>query len=372
MHGYRSGHAAVLCILVLLALVASACPPPLQKPSQQAVPFTLSKPTLVSSGPVSLEVGTNRWPTPGTSLEEAFLPVAVTIRNTGDQPLCGGVSTAVLSDTAGASVSALFPAGVVTRLFGSFAALGPLSHPTLRTAMVRDQEAALLFVQWRGGGLSPGRSGFHGSTPGLPHTPRLPHLGPPARSFVPPPRSPRFSSPPSPFFPGHPGGYRGGMNQRGKGFHGGIPRPPHLGRSPWGMVPPPFAFPYSRPYAPLPPTPLVPWYSPFPPLSPYSPFPYAYPYDPTPPYAYPPVLPPELPPREEKPPQLDQALVKEILTVAFATRPLAAQEERKGFLFFPFPVPDTGSTTLTWDWYDCSTHALVAHLAVPIVVEKTV
>jgi len=84
------------------------------------------------------------------------------------------------------------------------------------------------------------------------------------------------------------------------------------------------------------------------------------------------VLPPTLQPREEEPPQVDQALVTEILTAAFASRPLAPQEERSGFLFFPLPVPHVGSTVLTWGWYDCVTHALVAHLSLPIAVDRKV
>jgi hypothetical protein len=75
-------------------------------------------------------------------------------------------------------------------------------------------------------------------------------------------------------------------------------------------------------------------------------------------------------PREGEQPKIDQTLIKEILTTAFASRPLASQEERSGFLFFPLPVPDVGTTMLTWGWYDCSTQALVAHLAVTIVVER--
>ncbi|HVO68903.1 MAG TPA: hypothetical protein VMT24_02590 [Aggregatilineaceae bacterium] len=45
---------------------------------------------------MSLTVGTNRLPTQGSGVEEAFLPVAVTVRNTGDRPLYAGLHTAVL------------------------------------------------------------------------------------------------------------------------------------------------------------------------------------------------------------------------------------------------------------------------------------
>jgi len=84
------------------------------------------------------------------------------------------------------------------------------------------------------------------------------------------------------------------------------------------------------------------------------------------------LFPPTLQPREEEHPEVDQAPVTEIVTAAFASRPLAPQEERSGFLFFPLPVPDVGSTVLTWGWYDCATHELVAHLSMPIPVEKKV
>jgi len=89
-------------------------------------------------------------------------------------------------------------------------------------------------------------------------------------------------------------------------------------------------------------------------------------------FDYGPLFPPTLQPREEEHPEVDQALVTEIVTAAFASRPLAPQEERSGFLFFPLPVPDVGSTVLTWGWYDCATHELVAHLSMPIPVEKKV
>jgi hypothetical protein len=58
----------------------------------------------------------------------------------------------------------------------------------------------------------------------------------------------------------------------------------------------------------------------------------------------------------------------QIFALAFATPPLAAQEERSGFLFFPFPIPSVGPTQLDWGWYDCATRELVAQLALPIVV----
>ena len=102
----------LLSLIALLALVAMACTPPVKGSLHQAAPFPLSEPTIVSAGPVSLAVGTTQWSNPAIGVEEAFLPVAVTVRNAGNRPLCGGVSTVTLEDAAGASVSALFPEGV--------------------------------------------------------------------------------------------------------------------------------------------------------------------------------------------------------------------------------------------------------------------
>jgi len=129
--------------------------------------------------------------------------------------------------------------------------------------------------------------------------------------------------------------------------------------SPYGYYAPYSPFPPSLP--PFNPTPFSPFDRPPPPLSPYG---YA-------PYGYPP-LPanPGLP--EEHYPAVDSALIKEILSTAFASRPLAQQEERSGFLFFPLPVPSQGATLLAWDWYDCATSELVTHLSIPISVEKKV
>src|SRR5712692_931674 len=171
MYAQPRWHAGVLSALTfLLALMGSACTPAVQVPQRPAAPLTLSNPTVLSSGPVSLAVGTNPWSKPETGLEEAFLPVAVTVRNTGTQTLCGGVATAVLGDAAGATVSATRPAGVVTRLFGPLAALGPLSPPAVRAATLTGQDSFLLLVHsssgGHAGGMSPGGRGFSGGTPG--------------------------------------------------------------------------------------------------------------------------------------------------------------------------------------------------------------
>jgi hypothetical protein len=135
------------------------------------------------------------------------------------------------------------------------------------------------------------------------------------------------------------------------------PFPP---RSPYGYAP---YSPFDSPVTPFNPSPFSPFYQPFPPLSPYGYAPYG--------YGYPP-LPPNLGLPEENRPTVDSSLIKEILSTAFASRPLALQEERSGFLFFPLPVPNEGATLLTWDWYDCATHELVTHLSIPVAVEKKV
>jgi hypothetical protein len=130
--------------------------------------------------------------------------------------------------------------------------------------------------------------------------------------------------------------------------------------SPYGYAP---YSPYSSPLTPFNSSPLSPFYQPFPLPSPYG----SAPYD----YGYPPLL-PDLPPPAENYPTVDSSLVKEILSTAFPSRPLASQEERSGFLFFPLPVPNAGATMLTWSWYDCFTHELVAYLSVQIPIEKKV
>jgi hypothetical protein len=58
--------------------------------------------------------------------------------------------------------------------------------------------------------------------------------------------------------------------------------------------------------------------------------------------------------------------MREIVTEAFANRPLEPQEVRTGFLFFPRPAAGAQALTLTWSWYDCLTQELMAHLSVPV------
>jgi len=52
--------------------------------------------------------------------------------------------------------------------------------------------------------------------------------------------------------------------------------------------------------------------------------------------------------------------MREIVTAAFASRPLEPQEARTGFLFFPRPAARAQKLTLTWSWYDCLTRELMA------------
>ncbi|HJY82135.1 MAG TPA: hypothetical protein VKK81_13760, partial [Candidatus Binatia bacterium] len=132
MHIRRSIQAVFQYFLApLFVLLAIGCTPAVKVAPKQTSPLLLSNPTSVSSGSVSLAVGTNRWGKQDSGLEEAFFPIAVTVRNSGDRTLCGGAPTAVLGDSSGASVSATLPEGVVTRLFGPLASLGPTSRPTV-------------------------------------------------------------------------------------------------------------------------------------------------------------------------------------------------------------------------------------------------
>jgi len=139
---------------------------------------------------ISLAVGTNRWPEANTRLEETFLPVAVTVRNTDSGMLCGGVASAVLSDASGASVSASIPEGVLARLFGPVARHESAVGLTPSTTVEADDRRLLLFVHGSHGSHAGSMS--HGGH-GVPH------------AFAPSPRffgSPFFFSPfASPGFP---------------------------------------------------------------------------------------------------------------------------------------------------------------------------
>jgi hypothetical protein len=254
------------------------------------------------------------------------LPIAVTVRNTGTQPLCGGVATATLSDATGASISAVFPEGVVTRLIGPLALLDSHELFVRSSAVFGPNRAEFTIIPvWGPGGFSGGfgggfggfGGGFGGVGPGF------------GSSFGP--------------------GFGGGLGSSfGPGFGGGLGSGfgPGFGPGPFwgGSFPSPFYGPYSSPF-----------YSPWPPFG-------RFPYQRS--------LPPlgeEMP--RQRPEETKTPLLQEIFSVAFASRPLASQEERSGFLFFPLPAQAAGTQTLTWDWYDCNTKQLLAHLTVPISLE---
>lgn len=332
---------------LLLALLAAACTHPLRASHQQSTPFTLTNPAQVSTDTVTLAVGTNHWSGQSTSLiEDAFLPLAVTVRNTSTKTLCGGVATAVLSDSAGTSSSAIFPEGVVAKLIGPLAGLDPRFLPTSNDTTIAHEEVFLLRIDSHGGhtsstGHSSGGfhsgSGFQGGFGGTPH------LGGTYRGFTPLPFGQPYHSPLSP-----------------------------LGGTHRSFVPAPFSGPYYSPFSPFSPSPFSPFSSPFypPSYSPfYSPWPSPSPYGDMP-YRYAPLPSPDLHPPREEPQETNTPALKEILTAAFASRSLAPQEERSGFLFFQLPIPQSGSTVLTWDWYDCSTHELIAHLSIPLNAER--
>ena len=80
--------------LFLLAAAASlsllACTPTKRMVSPQASPVRLQDPTTTHTDSATLTVGTNRWNNSAAILEEAFLPLSVTMRNTSSCPLCGG------------------------------------------------------------------------------------------------------------------------------------------------------------------------------------------------------------------------------------------------------------------------------------------
>jgi len=300
--------------IFMLALSVAACTHPLGASHQRSLALTLTDPVQVRTDTVTLAVGTNHWSGKNASLlEDTFLPLAVTVRNTSTKTLCGGIATATLSDATGTSSSAIFPEGVVTKLIGPLASFDPLFLPTGNDTVTTHEKFFLLRVGGRGGRIGGG------------------------------------------------GGYGGGF----PGQFGGVP---YFGGYPRSSVPPSFGWPSYSPFAPFPLSPFSPFSSPFP-----SPFPP--PWSSPPrfgdlPYRYIPLPPSSRTLPREEPQETNVPALKEIFTIAFASRSLAAQEERSGFLFFQLPIPQSGATTLTWDWYDCSTHELVAHLAIPVNPKK--
>ncbi len=336
-----------LCLVVAVAVCACSVP----KWTLHSDPsFTLMEPTTVSTSALSLTVGTNGWPMENTLLEESFLPVPVTMRNTSARALCGGVASARLSDASGASVAASFPTNVVARLFGPLAKDDSSGRMALSAARPLDDRGSIVFVHGGSGGHGGGLGhGGHYAPHTFGATPRF--FGSPF-SFSPfaAPRLPFYSNPYAPF---------------------GYPFSPFAApRSPFYSNPyAPFGSPYSfSPFA----APGLPFYA-----NPYSPF--GYPFSPTypysgefAPYSYAPALPSEVYPQYEAPTEDTHRLISEIFTLAFVSRPLTPQEDRSGFLFFPRPLPTMGAPLLTWDWYDCETQVFVTQLSTPVVARKRI
>ena len=283
-----------ICWFVLLVTIVSisllSCTPTTRPLSPQVRSLVLRDPVTAHTDGAALTVGTNRWSTSAAVLEEAFLPLAVTMRNTSTRPLCGGAPTAALHTVDGSSFSAVLPTSVVNRLFGPLASAEPAVLQRTANAQGGDTPPLLLLV--------------HGSHGGHAHS----------------------------------GGIHGG------GIHRFAPFRFHS----------PFYSPFHSPFY----SPFYPYsWTPFAPFSRYSPYDYGYtlpPLNPNPPSA------------ETEQPHIDQSLMREIFTEAFASRPLEPQEERTGFLFFPRPAASAQSLTLTWSWYDCVSHELMVNLSVPV------
>ena len=308
----RTGTLRLSLLAAITGAVLIACTLTTKTLPRRSPPLVLSDPTSTSSDPVSLTVGTNRWSPSATVLEEAFFPLAVTMHNTGERPLCGGAPTAALHAPDGSASAAVLPTSVITQLFGPVAAVEQGFHQQTANPGGSNTGVRLLLVYGshggyaQGGGMQSGMGGGHRFSP-------LPYTSP-------------FSSP----------------------YY-----------SPFSS---PYYSPYSTPY-------YSPFSSPFAPyaLSPYSPF--ASPFSRYAPYEYGSALPP-LPPNvqepEAAPGQTTHSLITDIVTAAFASRPLAPHETRTGFLFFPRPTARGTPFTLTWSWYDCVTQQPIAHLSVPV------
>jgi hypothetical protein len=140
----------------------------------------------------------------------------------------------------------------------------------------------------------------------------------------------------------------------------------------------PYASPFLSPYASPFTSPLTLPYSyaaPYrygltlPPLLPQSPFtslysaPFASPL--LPPFSYPAPYEYDSPLPPTAPSLAAPLLIKDILTAAFTSQPLAPHETRTGFLFFPRPTVRETALTLMWDWYNCVTREWHARLSVP-------
>ena len=326
----------LLTVLMTLSLVA--CTPTARTVARQESPLVLRDPLSTHTDHATLTVGTNRWQIAAAVLEEAFLPLAVTMHNTSHRSLCGGTSTASLHSPEGSAFSAVLPTSVVTRLFGPLAAVehefpsGPPRQPEGRQIHCSCVSKTIMAVLCPVVGYREAvyLGWLHCRSLLLPlHLFRLLSL----------PRSRRPSPPRSVLLPIH----RSILRFTPHSHLLSLPRllllPLHPSRRP---SPPHFLPILGARFAPFPPYPRYGYGYALPPLPPAPPF--------------------AEPPR----PQHDQALMQEIVTAAFASRPLESQEVRTGFLFFPQPATRAQTLTLTWSWYDCHTHELMAHLSVPV------
>ena len=192
----------------LLAAAASlsllACTPTKRRVPPQASPVRLQDPTTTHTDSATLTVGTNRWSHSATILEEAFLPLAVTMRNNRSRPLCGGVPTAALHATDGSSLSAVVPTTVVERLFGPIASVEPaVPLGTVSTAL-HEQSPVLLLVHGPHGGHSVGGGRQRGGPSYFAPRPysspfsspfSSPHASPFSAPYASPFHAPFFSSP---------------------------------------------------------------------------------------------------------------------------------------------------------------------------------
>ncbi len=322
---------------VNLSLIA--CAPAKQALAPPAHVSSVQDVSTAQANNATLIVGTKQWNTSTAVLEEGFFPLAVRMHNNSTRPICGGVQTATLHSHEGGAVSAVLPTSVVTRLFGPLASVEHEFPQRPVSAVGRERRPMLLRVQGRlfsGGGIYGGAT-----SPFAPFSYSSPFSSPPSSLYSSPFRSPYAS----PYFAPYPSPYSSPS-----------PSPfssPYL--SPYSS---PFLSPFSVPYSSYLYSPFYPYSSnPFSSFSRYTPYDYG--------YALPPVK-PLPPPLKSEQPKIDHALLREIFSAAFASRPLEPQEERTGFLFFPRPISPQSTLTLVWSWYDCVTHELIAHLSVPV------
>ena len=184
----RTGTLRLALWAAITGAVLTACTLATTTLARRSPPLVLSDPTSTSSDTLSLTVGSNRWTPSAAVLEEAFFPLAVTMQNTGERPLCGGAPTAALQSPDGSSSAAVLPTSVITQLFGPVAAVEPGFRQ--QTARLRGSNTGgmLLLVYDSHGGRAYG-GGIHGGMGG-------------GHRFSPPPFYSPFASPfYSPFAP---------------------------------------------------------------------------------------------------------------------------------------------------------------------------